>query len=262
MPIDPKDGKPKRNQKKLKQITSQLGALRREALTEQIVKKMQGLVLRGTLHEGERLPSERDLAEMLHVSRSSLRQALKALQVMGVLEVRHGSGNYLTPIARTILEQPTRTLVPLPGLSEAELFEARRALEAECAAAAAIRATEADLAAIRAEIDGMRENTHDWEAYRRHDLGFHHAIAVASGNRYFAWFLGVANRVLYRSLMKRPIKRPLQQSFDEHHSIFEAIVARDAARARSEMLLHVSYQKFYYEEVPADVQFVAYPVIA
>src|SRR5581483_5611779 len=140
---------------KLDQIAAQLGTVRREGLTEQLVQKFEDLVLRGTILPGERLPPERELAEMLGVSRSSLRQALKALQIMGVLEVRQGSGNYLSSNAKEILQVPPKVLVPLRGLSQAELFEVRRALEAESAGSAAQRATAADLERIRSKLAGM-----------------------------------------------------------------------------------------------------------
>lgn len=246
--------------RKLKQITEQLGTVKREGLAEQVVYKMRALVLRGTLLPGERLPGERDLARMLSVSRSSLRQALKSLQVMGVLEVQHGSGNYLTSCAKEILEQPAQVLVPLPGLSQAELFEVRRAMETEAAAAAAGRASEKDLERIRAELDGMRRNQDDRYAYGKHDLAFHHAIAVASGNRYFIWFLDLANRLLYKALLQRPMRRGLDLSLKEHEDIYNAIERHDANAAREEMLNHISYQKFY-DGTPADIRFLAYEAV-
>lgn len=248
--------------KKLKQITEQLGTVRREALTEQLVRKMRALVLRGTLQPGECLPGERDLAQMLSVSRSSLRQALKSLQVMGVLEVQHGSGNYLTSCAREILEQPAQVLVPLPGLSQAELFEVRRSMETEAAASAADRASEKDLEKIRSELQGMRENLNSRSAYGKHDIAFHHAIAVASGNRYFIWFLDLANRLLYKALLHRPMRRSLEISLEEHEQIYRGIERRDPAAAREAMLSHVSYQKFYDDGTPADIRFLAYESVA
>lgn len=246
--------------RKLKQITEQLGTVKREGLAEQVVYKMRTLVLRGTLQPGERLPGERDLARMLSVSRSSLRQALKSLQVMGVLEVQHGSGNYLTSCAKEILEQPAQVLVPLPGLSQAELFEVRRAMETEAAGTAAGRASEKDLEKIRTELEGMRRNQDDRHAYGKHDLAFHHAIAVASGNRYFIWFLDLANRLLYQALLRRPMRRGLDLSLKEHEDIYNAIERRDAAAAREEMLSHISYQKFY-DGTPADIRFLAYEAV-
>src|SRR5215813_8628810 len=104
---------PKGELKKLNHIAKEMGTVRRVGLTEQLIEKLESLVLKGVLSPGEQLPSERQLANLLSVSRASLRQALKVLQVMGVLEVRHGSGNYLGGAAWGVLGVPPRILVPL-----------------------------------------------------------------------------------------------------------------------------------------------------
>jgi GntR family transcriptional regulator, transcriptional repressor for pyruvate dehydrogenase complex len=246
--------------RKLSHIANELGTVRRVGLTEQLIEKLESLVLKGILSPGEQLPSERQLANLLSVSRASLRQALKVLQVMGVLEVRHGSGNYLSEAAEEILKVPPRILVPLRGLTQAELFEVRRAMEAEAAAAAAERATPRDLEAMRVELDGMKANDHDRVAYGTHDLAFHNAIATASSNRCFIWFLSLANKVLYQALLRRPMPKGMESSIEEHENILRAIEARNPALARNEMLKHVSYAKYYMLDTKelAEIRFLAY----
>jgi GntR family transcriptional regulator, transcriptional repressor for pyruvate dehydrogenase complex len=246
---------------KLGQIAKQLGTVRRVGLTEQLIEKLKSLILKGVLSPGERLPSERQLAELLSVSRPSLRQALKILQVMGVLEIRQGSGNYLSPAAERILKVPSRELVPLRGLTQAELFEVRRAIEAEAAAAAAERATPEELHAIRIELDAMEASCDDRAAYAKHDLAFHKAIATASSNRWFIWFVSIANDVLYQALLRRPMpKSQLRRSIQEHKNIFRAIQARKPTEARTEILKHVSYSKYYMLDLKevADIRFGTY----
>lgn len=246
--------------KKLDRIARELGTVRRIGLTEQLVQKLKSLVLKGILSPGAQLPPERQLAQMLSVSRASLRQALKALQVMEVLEVRQGSGTYLAEAAKEILSVPPRVLVPLRGLTQAELFEVRRAMEAEAAAAAAERAGPADLEAMRLATEGMKANKQNRLVYGKHDLAFHNAVAAASGNRCFIWFLSLANRVLYQALLDRPMKSSLENSIPEHENILKAIEARDPMLARSEMLKHVSYAKFYFlnQKEVADIHFLTY----
>src|SRR5579872_2452347 len=188
---------------KLGRIARQLGTVRKVGLTGQLIEKLKSLILKGVLSPGQRLPSERQLAELLSVSRPSLRQALKTLQVMGVLEIRQGSGNYLSQAAEQILKVPSRELIPLRGLTQAELFELRRAVEAEAAAAAAERATSGELHVIRTELEAMEASCNDRDAYARHDLAFHRAIARASSNRWFIWLVSVANDILYQASMSR-----------------------------------------------------------
>ena len=104
----------------LERLADDLGPVQYEGLTEHLVKRMKNWVVQGLVKPGERLPPERELATMLNVSRASLRQALKVLQVMGVLETRQGSGNALTQNAESILRQPTDLLIPLRGMSFGE----------------------------------------------------------------------------------------------------------------------------------------------
>src|ERR1700761_3549496 len=143
--------------------------IRNESVTEQLVRQIKDWALRGLVKPGGRLPPERELAAALNVSRSALRQALKALQVMGLLDVKQGSGNYLSESADRILREPIDLLMPLRGISFAELFEARRSIEAEAAARAATRASEADIEKMRYELEQMRLNLQKPDIYFRHD---------------------------------------------------------------------------------------------
>lgn len=243
--------------RKLDRIAKAVGPVHREGLTEQLVRKLESLIVRGVIKSGEQLPPERQLADMLTVSRSSLRGALKALQVMGVLEVRQGAGTYLAVKAKEILSVPPRLLLPLDGMSEAELFEVRRAFEAESAATAAERATEADLKEIRARLEALRASTNDQQTYLKNDMGFHHAIAAASGNRFFIHFLRVADKFFLNAFLKRPPIWKMDVSIAEHEDIFRMIEAKDPEAARLKMLHHVSYQKYFMFDrgTPVDPKF-------
>ena len=113
---------------------------------------------------------------------------------------------------------------------------------------------------MRIELEGMRANSQDRVAYGTHDLGFHHAIAVASSNRGFIWFLSLANKVLYQALLRRPMSGSMKRSVVEHENILRAIEAGNSDLAREEMLKHVSYTKYYMLESKelAEIRFVAY----
>jgi len=234
-------------------LAAELGPLQFEGLTEHLVRQMKTWVLRGLVQPGERLPPERELAAMLSVSRASVRQALKVLQVMGVLEVRQGSGNYLTDAATRILRQPTDLLIPLRGLSFAELFESRRAVEGEAAACAATRASELDHHKIARELEQMRQHLQDPSGYFRHDVAFHRQIALASGNSVFVWFLELASKVMAEAWLARAKEGHQERTFAEHRAIHEAIERRDPEQAREAMLRHLMLTKFYSAE-PTSVE--------
>jgi GntR family transcriptional repressor for pyruvate dehydrogenase complex len=238
-------------------LAAELGPVQFEGLTEHLVRQMKTWVLRGLVQPGERLPPERELAGMLNVSRASLRQALKVLQVMGVLEVKQGSGNYLSDSATRILRQPTDLLIPLRGLSFAELFEARRATEAEAAACAAMRATDMDRHRITRELEQMRVQLHDPPAYFRHDVAFHRQIALASGNSVFVWFLEMAIKVMAEAWLARAKEGHQERTFAEHTAIHAAIESRQPEQAREAMLRHLMLTKFYSAEpTPVELRVV------
>jgi GntR family transcriptional regulator, transcriptional repressor for pyruvate dehydrogenase complex len=232
----------------LERLAPELAPVEFEGLTEQLVRRMKTWVVRGLIKPGERLPPERELATMLNVSRASLRQALKVMQVMGVLDLRQGSGNYLTEGAATILSQPTDLLIPLRGLSFGELFEARRAIECEAVECAALRAAQVDIERVRRELEHMRQNLSNPVVYFRHDVAFHRAIALASGNSVFVWFLELVSKVLSEAWLARAKEGHQDQTFAEHQAIFDAIEARDSEQARKALLQHLVLAKFYSDE--------------
>jgi len=238
----------------LERFARHLGAVPSEGLTERLVGVMKSWVLQGLIAPGERMAPERELAGLLKVSRSSVRQALKTLEVMGVLEARQGSGTYLTESAEAILKQPTDLLVPLRGVCFAELFEARRAMEVEAVASAAARATEEDVAELEALIERMRKHLSHSAAYYASDVAFHRKIAEVSGNGVFVWFSDMVIKVMAEAWRERAQKGDNTRStFAEHQSVFEAIRQRDPAAARAAMLAHLDLSKFY-SQAPTNLE--------
>src|SRR5436190_9216747 len=172
----------------------------KDDVTVRLLATFKRLISEGALAPGSRLPAERELAENFQVSRSSLRQALKVLEIMGVISQRVGDGTYLNPAAPSVLGEPMEFLILLNGISAHELMEARIIVEPELAARAATRATEDDLAALRREMAGM-ESSDTYAQRSHHDLLFHQAIFQASGNRVCIMMFTVIHQSL-RHLMQ------------------------------------------------------------
>jgi len=230
----------------LKRFARPSGSGTLQSLTERLVEVMKGWVLEGILTPGERMPPERELAGWLKVSRASLRPAVKSLEIMGVLEARQGSGTYLTESAATILSQPADLLMPLRGVSFAELFEARRAMEIEASAFAAARANEDEIAELQALVQQMRAHLSHPAAYHVSDIAFHQKIAQMSGNGVFVWFNAMVVKVMAEAWRQRAqLGDNMRSTFLEHCAIFEAIQRGDAAAARTAMLAHLDLSKFY-----------------
>jgi DNA-binding FadR family transcriptional regulator len=217
-------------------------------LYRQIADQIRTLIGKGEVARGARLPAERDLARQLGVSRPSLREALIALEVEGLLDVRVGSGIYVTQA------DSRGRAVEINGASGPfEVIRARWMIEGECAALAAKNGTVAQLRAIRkAHADLLRE------AKRHHnpldaDRAFHVAIAEATGNSALELVVQTLwdQRVgpLYRALeMKLEYPAMAEETTDEHEAVLAAILAREPAAARTAMRRHMDMTKKRYSK--------------
>ena len=197
-------------------------------------------LLRGDWSPGEQIPPERELCQQLGVGRASLREALKALEIMGMIETRLGDGTYVCER----LEFLSRPLLwAITSSSEAEvqeLVEARKPIEVELAGLAAERATSADLKEIGVHLDQMEVSLHDGEQFLRSDIAFHLAVAQAAHNNILMNVL-----LLIRNLLQNWIGSTLkiagvvQKALEQHQSIFLAIAKKNPAAARSAMQNHL-----------------------
>jgi DNA-binding FadR family transcriptional regulator len=216
-----------------------LQAVAPRRLYRQIADQLRGLIGNGEFAPGARLPAERALARELDVSRPSLREALIALEIEGLLEVRVGSGIY---VAQPGGHASHAMLADASG--PFEVIRARRLIESECAALAARHASAAQLRAIRRAHAQMRK-----EARRNHnplqaDRAFHVRIAEAAGNSALELLVQTLwdERVgpFYRALeTKLEYPAMAAETLREHATVLAAILARDPARARGAMRRHM-----------------------
>ena len=216
-------------------------------LYRQIADQIRGLIKSGEFPAGSRLPPERDLAKQLGVSRPSVREALIALEVEGLVEVRIGSGIY-------VLAPGGAGDVPAANEAAAgpfELLRARYVIESECAALAAKSAKKAQVAAIESALDEMERERRDGRQPLAGDRLFHMRIAEATGN-------GALVHVVKMLWDERvgPLYQQLEHHYDspelwtaamaEHRSVLKAIAGRDPAGARAAMQRHLNqaYKRF------------------
>jgi DNA-binding FadR family transcriptional regulator len=215
-----------------------------QRLYRQIAEQLRQLMASGEFAVGSRLPAERDLAAQLGVSRPSVREALIALEVEGMIEVRTGSGIYvqsITPLqnkANTASRDATAEWGPL------EVMSARILVEAEVAALAAQNAQKKDLQAIRAGLQKMKLEADRDEVPRWGDEAFHEGIAQACGNSVLLdtvqRFWQARNGPLFERLgdyFEHPAS--WQAAIAEHQAVLDAIEAHDASAARKAMQKHL-----------------------
>src|SRR5215510_11220738 len=215
----------------------------KEDVTATLIGVFKRLISEGTLAPGHRLPAERELAEMFGVARSSLRQALKVLEIMGVISQRVGDGTYLNTAALAILAEPMEFLILLDGLSFHELMEARLIVEPELAARAAARATPEEIAELQQTLTEMEENRHDHARFTQCDLLFHQTIFRLAGNRVCSLMFTVVHQSLERLIhLTSQLVEP-EHTLQLHRRIFVAIRRRDADDARRRMKEHLEDAK-------------------
>jgi GntR family uxuAB operon transcriptional repressor len=202
-----------------------------------VANRIQELIREENIQSGERLPSERDLAAKLAVSRASLREALIALELGGIVEVRGGSGVYVSE------QQEAQADVPEIGPGPFEVLSARRMIEAEIAAMAAKMATDSAVDAILLAVLEMERNHDNRSSNEQADRNFHLAIARATGN---SALVGVIDYLwnqrgsLWHKLKEHFQTEELrQQTLMDHRKILEAIASHDVAGARGAMRAHL-----------------------
>lgn len=207
-------------------------------ITAKLIASIKSLIAEGTFVPGCKLPPERELARSFGVNRSSLRQALKVLQLMGVLSQHVGDGTYLSGNAANILREPIEFLILMGDISDEELFDARLIVESELAARAAERATVQDLAALQRAIVAMEASTSNQTRIDA-DLAFHEAIFQASGNRVCRLIFTVIHRAILVSMSNIVNRANVERPLSFHKAIYAAIYRREADEARRKMAEHL-----------------------
>lgn len=209
-------------------------------LTHTLVAGLKDMISSGELSPGSKLPPERELARQFGVNRGSIRQALKALDVMGIVHQRVGDGTYLTHDASTMLGAPLDFLILVDGITFQELFEARRIVEPELAARAAKRRSDDDLTELGKAVAAMKANpAMDPDELAEQDLRFHETIWRASGNRVCQRMFSSLHQAMSRSLTVTSSLRDEGTPMLAHEQMLLAIEAGEAERARNLMFEHL-----------------------
>ena len=210
-----------------------------ERLYEQIVDQIEQLILSNELKINDRLPPERVLAEQFGVSRTAVREAVKALREKGLLEVYPGRGTFVTDTTSQSMRDSLNLMLKM-GRTEEDLIEVREILEPEIAALAAERLDPADLDELSAALDMLDAAQDDADAFVEADLNFHLSLAKATAN--IVLFNLVHSLVdLEREQFRRSfsVAGNAQRTSREHRIIFSALVEGDAQAARDSMRCHL-----------------------
>jgi GntR family transcriptional repressor for pyruvate dehydrogenase complex len=211
-------------------------------VAQSVVDRILHLVRTGMLRPGDRLPSERELIEILNISRPSLREALRALSILGVVDARRGGGAYVTDLEARTLLAPLDFFLSLSRENLADAFESRRVVEVEIVRRAALRAESDDIKALGDMLVAHEKVLTDPVGFRILDSRFHAHLSSLGGNV-------VLERIAYGlynmglSIRRRATENValIRRSLGEHARIVEAIAAHDADRAAIAMAAHLDH---------------------
>ncbi len=226
-------------------MTNMFKPIRPKKISEEIVDQIRALISQGQLKPGERVPSERDLAAFLGVSRPSVREAIMVLEAMGLVESRQGGGTFVRSLTETSLADPLTSMVEKdPRLLHA-LVEVRMGLESWSAYLAASRATDEEIARMRELYQEMERQAGKggWDADV--DASFHYAITAATHNTLQLHVLNTIHSLFHATIQVALMEFYRKEGYvdklrQQHRAILEGIAARDPEGSRQAMLDHLT----------------------
>lgn len=219
-------------------------------MTDEAIGKLKGMILSGQIQPGEKLPVEKDLAGQLGLSRSSLREAVRALTMLGVLKTRRGDGTYVTSLKPELLLESTGLVVELLRENTlVELIEVRRLLEPGATALATARIGEEDLARLKDCMERIDRAGHIDDLVEADDE-FHAVIAHATGNSTLASLLGNLSGKTLRARHWRGLtdEAVIERTKAGHHAIYRAIRDKDPEQARAAATMHIYETESWFRE--------------
>jgi GntR family transcriptional repressor for pyruvate dehydrogenase complex len=212
------------------------------SLVDQAVIRLRQLIQTGQLQPGARLPPEHQLATDLNISRNGLREAVRALVVARVLEIRRGEGTFVTSLEPALLLEGVGVAVDLiRDDTVLEITEVRRLLEPIATAVAATRISPEQLADVDRHLAAMRAAVDDPELLIHHDAAFHHAVIAATGNQTLTILLaGIAGQTVRARVWRGLVEdNSASRTVAEHEAIYVALAAGDAPMANAAALTHI-----------------------
>jgi GntR family transcriptional repressor for pyruvate dehydrogenase complex len=220
-------------------VKPEFEAIRKNRVHEEVAKQIERLIVQ-KMQPGDKLPAERELAELLGVSRSSIRDAIRRLEIVGLVEPRQGAGTVVREISTATLVSPLANVIAHRRQLVGELLDFRRMLEPPLAARAATHASNGEIAGMDEILRRQDKKVRQGQLAVEEDTEFHYRIALASGNSVVLKVMDVVMDLL-RETRSRSLQtegRP-QKSLAGHKRILAAMKRHDAAAAEAAMRVHI-----------------------
>lgn len=213
------------------------------AVTNDAIEQIKAMIVRGDLKPGDRLPPEKELAKSLGLSRNSLREAIRALGLVRLVDVKQGDGTYVTSLEPSFLLEALSFVVDIhEDSSVLDIFEVRRILESQATGLAATRARPEDIRALRAESAEVAAQSDNFELLVEHDVRFHQMISDLAGNEYLSSLISGLTSKTVRARVWRVITQEnvVERTLREHDQIIDAIEAKNPNLAIAAATAHIS----------------------
>jgi GntR family transcriptional repressor for pyruvate dehydrogenase complex len=219
---------------------------------EQVILQIKDMIDKGILKKGDKLPSERALVEQLQISRTSIREALRALEVIGLIDCRQGEGNYIKASFQDNLFEPLSIMFMLEESNQDDIWELRKIMEVEASGLAANKITDEQLQELK-EITQRFMNCEDEDINVEIDKEFHYKIAECSGNILIFNILKTVSTLVDHFIVDARRLILVQEKnkkilLDQHNSVYLAIEKHSSAAARQAMREHLDFAKLYIKE--------------
>lgn len=220
-----------------------LSPVKNQKIYEIVMEQIKDIVKKGELNSGDKLPSERDLSEKLEVSRASVREALKALQMLGLIESKHGGGNFIKDRFEDSLLEPLSIVFLLLGSKSEEVLELRKVIEPETAALAAKNITHEQLIELKEIMEELNRNS-DIEICASLDKKFHYKIAQASGNNLISTMMFSISSLIENYIENSKVHTSNKELVKiQHEEIWRALESKDSVLAADAVRKHLELNK-------------------
>ncbi len=221
-------------------VKAEFEAVRKTKLYAEVAKQIERMISEGLLKPGDKLPPERELAEMFQVSRSSVRDGIRSLELMGLVEPRQGEGTVVREISAESLVNPLASVLVRKRELVGELLDVRKMLEPPLAGRAATHATREDVAYLEDILQRQKDKVRRGELAIDEDSEFHYTIATAAKNSVVLKVVDVLMDLLRESRERAlQVDGRLQKSYAGHRRILSAIKRRHPAAAERAMRRHI-----------------------
>lgn len=233
-------------------MTVQLKPIKPKRISDQVFEQLRELIFRGEIKPGDKLMPERELSEALNVSRTSVRDAIRKLVVMGYIEQKQGQGTFVRS-PEDMDKSPLALAMESQNANLIDLLEVRMGMECNAAALAAQRADSEDIRLLERSIDQMRQEVNDGQLGNEPDVSFHMAITYATKNPLHVYlmknmfdFLFVGIKEYLRHLYEEPGNIP--EILKQHTAVVEAIKSGNPEKAYKAMKNHITYVMDFFKE--------------